>query len=321
MIELRGVDKKLLELLSENPRIKIAELSRKLKISRNRTKKKLERLEKELGIKYTIELNEEREGIELSFMVIIKLKKEIDEKYIKKIFSKSYIPQFVAVTKGDFDLFIYGIAQTKRDYDFWEVDVRQKLYGFVENWDNLLILSRRISSFPVNEKIIKKSKLKQREKEIIIELNKNSRISLKDLAKKVNISKPLLRHYLDYFEKEKIIKYDTILSERTYPSNLITLRDLQVPQNFTEINKKFRNVFVQNIKNIPYASRLIGNFNHCTITSFSSAGESYEFEKKISNAAKTMIGKSMSAFILKIVIGNLFSNHFVKEEIYHAPKY
>lgn len=63
MILADTLSKQLLRELSENSRVSSSELARKLKVSPPTIKRRIEKLEKSLGIKYVLELDEDKCGL------------------------------------------------------------------------------------------------------------------------------------------------------------------------------------------------------------------------------------------------------------------
>ena len=90
-------------MLSENSRASNTEIAKKLGITRQAIAKRLKRLEKEFGINYTLELNEEALGLVHPHIIMVKFGKKPDYNEVKKLFLSSPIPQFVASIKGNYE--------------------------------------------------------------------------------------------------------------------------------------------------------------------------------------------------------------------------
>ncbi|MCD6477103.1 MAG: winged helix-turn-helix transcriptional regulator [Candidatus Aenigmarchaeota archaeon] len=298
----------IIKLLAENPRITISELSKKLNKSRATIKKKLSKLK----IKYILDLDKSKLNLDFNIIIKIKLKKPIPEKLLKL----GNIPQFIALTKGDFDLFIYCCTNNPKIYDKWEIKTREKLNEYIDTWETCIILSERTGFFPLKNEILKS---KTQTEKIIKILNQNSRTSLKQISKETKLSTPLIKYHLNKLIKSKLIKPEITLSPELYPAQLILFRQVTFPKNFIEINKKSREFLKNHLENISFSARTIGSWDHCLISVFKNLDDLYNFQKQFNQINEKRIRKTDSAIILKIISGNLYINPYKKE--YKIPKY
>jgi DNA-binding Lrp family transcriptional regulator len=321
MLELEERHSKLLETLTRNCRANVNAIARQTGLSRTTVKKRLKRLEKEYGLKYVLSINRHKLGISFNVLIKAKLKKEVPEKELRSVLSKSYIPQFAALTKGDFDLVIFASALDSDEFDEWDVGVRKELNNYIESWDVLTVLKERYGFFPPSQNLLAKARLKPMEKEILGILNKDVRTPIKDIASQLKMSSPLVKYHLKKLEKSKLFEFRLVFTEKVEPDKLIIFTRAFVPKGFTEINHNFRNFMIGNIRNLCYFARLTGDSDLCTIGSFDNMDKLYDFQGKYKKSTEKMAKSHSSAIILKTIIGDLRINPFESEEKYAMPAY
>ncbi len=207
----------ILRGLSENSRESVTKLAELARCSRLTVKNNLEAIEKEFGIRYTLEFNEEALGIGYRHFIKINLDRPIDDEGLK-IFDNDKVAQMVATTEGDFDLLVYAATPTGLAYISWETRLAMLLseygaeirpsqvalfhIGFVELSNELLenINFRRLG-------------LDDTDKKIVMLLNKNSRASFARIANETGINEDTARYRLERIKKAGIIKRFTISLE------------------------------------------------------------------------------------------------------------
>jgi DNA-binding Lrp family transcriptional regulator len=72
------VTRRILRMLSENSRVTLTEMARRLKISRRNITKRLKIIEKEFNIKYTLDLSKRNIGLVNPHIILIKFGKKPD---------------------------------------------------------------------------------------------------------------------------------------------------------------------------------------------------------------------------------------------------
>lgn len=199
------VARKIIRILSENSRASNTEIAKKLGITRQAVAKRLKRIEKEFGIGYTLELNEEALGLVHPHIIMVKFGKKPDYEDVKKLFLGSPIPQFVASIKGSHDLIIYANSASRSEYVHWDKRMQALLSGYNVSWYSSEIAHTQLGYFPLRNEVIDKIKIDDRQKDIIKLLNINSHASFLEMSKKLHV--PF--HVLVYNFK-KLLKTDYI---------------------------------------------------------------------------------------------------------------
>jgi DNA-binding Lrp family transcriptional regulator len=181
------VARKIVHLLSENSRISNTEIAEKLGVTRQAIAKRLGKLEREFGIDYTLELNEEALGLVHPHIIMVKFEEKPDYKAVKKLFQSSHIPQFVATVKGGYDLFIYANSASRSEYAHWDKGTQVLLSEYKASWYPSEIAYNQLGFFPIRNETIDKLNIDARYKEIIKLLNTDSRASFRDMSKKLGM--------------------------------------------------------------------------------------------------------------------------------------
>jgi DNA-binding Lrp family transcriptional regulator len=226
------VARKIVRMLSENSRISNTEIAEKLGVTRQAIAKRLDKLEREFGIDYTLELNEEALGLVHPHIIMVKFEKKPDYKSMKKLFQSSHIPQFVATVKGGYDLFIYANSASRSEYAHWDKGTQVLLSEYKASWYPSEIAYNQFGFFPIRNETIDKLDIDARYKEIIKLLNTDSRASFRGMSKKLdmhfnvliyNFKKLLETNYIRRFTIVEKPVMDTVMM---YYFAKLTLTDL-----------------------------------------------------------------------------------------------
>ncbi len=199
------VARRIIHLLSENSRASNTDIAKKMGITRQAVAKRLKRLEKEFGINYTLELNEEALGLAHPHIIMVKFGKKPNYEEVKKLFLESPIPQFVASIKGSHDLIIYANSASRSEYAHWDKRMQALLSSYEVSWYSSEIAHTQLGYFPLRNEIIDKTKIDDRHKEIIKLLNMDSRASFLEMAKKLHV-----RFHVMVYNFKKLLKTDYI---------------------------------------------------------------------------------------------------------------
>lgn len=225
------IDLKILEKISTDGRATISEISKYTKISRSKIKRRLHRLETRYKIKYTVDFAPRPFGL-FRFYALIKFRNNVPEAdAMKRVFDKYPLIQVVAFLKGDYDMFIYFLADNTAyledmiydirrhkvfvDYGAdWTVSYIMQSYGFIpfrdRFFDNL-----RSKIWDKNKETLRKPKnvLLEREFNVLFELNKNGRSDFKSIDVKYNMSPGSAQYTYYKLLEKKIIRRITITAE------------------------------------------------------------------------------------------------------------
>ncbi len=318
------ITSQLMRELSQNSRQSFNGLGKKLGVSGSTVKRRLSKLEKEYGIKYVLEIDTEALGLVANHIILVKLKKVPPIQLLQKIFKKYPEAQYAALTKGDFDLFIYASASNHEDLSRWAHWTRQQLSEYVEYWGPTNVIGNWFGFFPLRDEMINKLSISESKKTILKLLNRNARTSLKELSNNVGLSMPTTQYHLKQLMKSKYVKRFTIVMTKP-PKNVqyIVTWGYNILNNFMKYGVASRNFLVSTEKegemsSLVLASNTIGVTDDVVIKAFDTIKEAQEFDEGIAEVFGPVIREHNSAFIVEDLVGYLPARNLDTKSEYHG---
>jgi DNA-binding Lrp family transcriptional regulator len=205
--------RKIIRVLSEDSRLSVTEISKMLNISRATAKKKLDSITKELGVRYALELDERKLGLVSPHLITIKFNKKPNYDKIRELLMKSYIPQTAVVTEGAYDMIIYANALSSSEYAHWDKSMRILLEEYGATWLPSEVVHRQLGFFPLRSEVIAKSPINEKYKPLLKALNGDSRLSIQQLSKALDMHFSTVKYNFDNLVKSGLIKRPTITFE------------------------------------------------------------------------------------------------------------
>ncbi len=221
--------RRIVRLLSEDARISVAEIAKKLNISRPTVKDRISRLEKELGMRYTIEIDEQILGLTNPHLIEVKFKKKPSPEKIKEILSDSYIPQVAFSVDGDYDMAIYANAYSGGEYVHWNMAMLVLFSEYGVTWHPSEMAHRHLGFFPLRNEAIDQSDLDENSKKLLICLNDNARLSFQQLSKMLGMHFNTVKYNYDKLIKNGYIKRATITMDLVKGVSFVALFDSYTP--------------------------------------------------------------------------------------------
>jgi len=312
MLEVDALSREILHALSENCRRSVSSLAKELRCAPKTVKKKLLALEKEYNIRYTLELSEQELGFNATYFVLVKFSKPPDEKLLVAALRKYSMPQVAALTKGDFDMFIYVVARTPLEFSKWANYFRQTLTEYIERWEGGLITGFWFGFFPLSEELLEQANINEKEKLMLRLLVRNARISLKDLARRMNMSISTVRYHLNKLLESKIVRRATIIMERPpLHTHYIGVYGYRMTKNFLKNDLGVRALITEEPlyesinRLLPVFNVAGANFDDVIMYSVSDLEDGYNFHNEVIRRFGSELRDYKFAFVLKIVKGNL----------------
>ncbi|MEM3839317.1 MAG: winged helix-turn-helix transcriptional regulator [Candidatus Micrarchaeaceae archaeon] len=269
--------KKILRALSENSRVPILELSKKLGVSRRTIKERIKKVEQELGIRYTIELNESALGLNYPHIIMLKFTHKPDYKEVAQLMEKYYIPQTVFVTKGKFDMAIFANSVTSQDYVHWDKTMQILLSKYGVLWQASDVAHRQLGFFPARNALIDRLSIPSKYKEMLKLLNDNSRISFKQISQKLNMHFNTVAYNFKKLIKLGYIKRFTLVMRPQRNTSIISVfGKYTMSENFEADAARFRKDILTNddpqpiISRLAFSSQLVGSYDYFLIGVFDS---------------------------------------------------
>jgi DNA-binding Lrp family transcriptional regulator len=205
---------KILEELYENSRSSMKKLGRGLNISYHTVGAAIKRLETKYDLNYTMELDETKLGFSEGRLVTIKFGNAPESEYIREKLANDIFVQDAYSTIGDFDILLYVVGLTNKDFQKWQFQLRMKLSKYEPEFKSSTINYLGWGFFPLRNELIQKSPvLSETEKRIIKILNENSRIKFGDLLKKSKTTQMRVVYTLQKLKANGTIKRFSTLTQ------------------------------------------------------------------------------------------------------------
>ena len=211
-----------LRALSEDARISITEISKRLKCSRITASKILDEITEKYDIKFNVEFDEDKLGISQRHLLIIKLEKKPKPKELAELFTNDPYVNCAYLCDGDFNLILHVVANNPMDYIVWESLLPGKLseYGVEIRPSQLMLMN--FGYLPVNSQTFNTmaKNLNEKDKELLTALSSNSRISVSELAALLKIGRTTIHYRLHTLMKSGFVKRFTVSINKP-PQNYI----------------------------------------------------------------------------------------------------
>ncbi|MGI0100945.1 MAG: winged helix-turn-helix transcriptional regulator [Candidatus Micrarchaeaceae archaeon] len=274
--------RKMIRMVSENSRIKITEMAKKLDMSRRTVAVKLANLEKELGIRYTIEFDEEKLELNRQHLIMVKFGSKPDYGKITETLGRSYIPQIAVEVKGTYDMLVYANAMSGTEYARWDRAMQMLLSPYKPTWQASEVVHRQLGFFPLRNEIIDMTRVSPKYKRMLKILNGNSRISFQELARNLNMNVNTAVYNFNKLVSLGYIKSFTATMDMPKDMSLMTFFSRYTPSDGYEgASSKARALFMSDDPE-PLVSRylltapLIGGYDFFTLGAFDNHETAYK---------------------------------------------
>lgn len=257
MVEVSQLSRHILRELCMNSRVTITELAKKFSISRHVITERIEVLEKEFGLRYTIEPNYEALGFNDLHVVRLKFNKKPKPDVLKEIFAKSRVAQLVAITmNGDLDAIIFAVAKSPTEYSGWETALNMTLskYGVQIRQSEINIF--HLGFIPIDEGVINASNQEPIYKKMLNIINNDSRISIRDLSRQMGTSEALTRYYFRELDRSKLIRrYTAILTKSPLKVDIVYFINYTIKSGIERrVERERRTMYWKQLQEFPLVS-------------------------------------------------------------------
>lgn len=214
----------ILKELSEDSRISVTDLAKKLKCSRITTSKILNEVIAKYKVRFCIEVDENKLGLLQSHLVIVKLEKKPKIEDLREIFANETKVNCAFLCKGDFDLIIHATTNDPRKYIMWESLVAGQLadYGVQLHPSQLMMMN--FGYLPLTSDTLHKFAIgiNQKDLELLTQLCNNSRMRVSELASILKFSRTTVHYRIHTLLKKGIIKRFTICVGKPPQKHILT---------------------------------------------------------------------------------------------------
>lgn len=217
-MEYTKKDKIILKTLSEDSRSSITKLAKVSESSRVTIVRAIDRLSKQLDLRFTLEIDADKLGLNERYLVAVKLSVKPNIGELETFFKTDKFSQSVYLVSGKFDLLIYVVANSAVNYIKWETHLAE----YLSQYGATIMSSRHVFThfgfIPMNESftdyIEDNNKLDKIDKNMLEILNRNSRVNYHELGQLLNISEATARYRLFRLIKKEIITRFTIAAQK-----------------------------------------------------------------------------------------------------------
>jgi len=240
-MEFDFTSRRVIRELCIDSRIPVSRIAEKVGRSRSTIAARIPFVEENAGLCYTVEPNLDAIGLSYSYFVAVKLRRDIPEENLASLLSSSAIPQFAAFCRGEFDLLLFVSARNHLEYMRWSYQFRSALSEEIVSWKASHLVFARHGFFPINERTISESTIPSPQKELLAELNRNSRLTFRELAKKLKMSVPRVRYYYRLLVKSGMIKrFTAVMQTPSKPVHLVHFRHYTYQADHEAVSKRDR---------------------------------------------------------------------------------
>ncbi len=306
---LDRVDMLILEELSRNSRCLLKGIAAKAGVSIQTISSRLTILEKKMKLKYTVELDLQKAGCSQQYFVRVNFKEgaKPTAAQLRSIFSKNPFVQFAALTKGDFDLFLWSASPSPADYESRiEGDLRSELDEFIQDWTAHPLLARRAGFLPVGSDLIEALKLPDSRKRTLRILNEDSRIMVIKLAEQLGVKEPTAEYHLKRAQPfiRRFTSYFETTGEFLHMIRFLQLRGKE--KDFQSEGRKVSELYLKSdprlFNRLVYAGVPSGGMDRLFLETYSSFDD-YEAHSESIKAYSNIIGKHSAARVESVVKG------------------
>ncbi len=207
-------DKIVLRELSANARVSLTWLAKAADCSVLTANKIVKKLAKKFDMKFTLEIDLDNLGFAERHIICIKFGIKPKSDFLQHFFKDDPFAQDVYVTNGGFDLMVFAAADTSRNYIKWETDLAANLSEYLPELRPSEFIFNILGYMPLNSSFVnfikEGIKIDKKDRAILQLLNENSRISYRDMGKRLGISEDTIRYRVFKLVKKGIISRFTI---------------------------------------------------------------------------------------------------------------
>ncbi len=208
---LTSREKLMLKELSINSRTSLSRLANIAGCSPSKANRLLNRLIERLDIRFTIEVDINKLGWEEKHAILIKFGKKPDEAFIREFFKDDPYAQDVYILKGDYDILIFAAADTSNNYIRWETELAVNLSEYLPELRPSSYIQANLGYMPLNDSVVNFIDRADKKDKLILQLlNKDSRISYRNMSKQLGINEDTVRYRVFRLAKKGIIQRFTI---------------------------------------------------------------------------------------------------------------
>lgn len=275
------VTRKMLRALSENSRVSVSDLARMLDVSRITVRNRLRDVESKLGVQYTAELDEGMLGLSSQHLIVVKFDSQPDYGKIGEMLRQSYIPQLAVSVKGSYDMIIYALSTSSRDYAHWDKSMQILLSEYGVDWKPSDVAHRQLGFFPLRDELLAKLDIPEDYKGILRALHSDSRTPFRQISKSLGMHFNTVAYNFNKLVKSGYIKRFTITAGMPPDVTLMSFFAKYRPrEGYEDSSAAARKAFMSDDRYSLFSrylmcAPLIGSYDFFTLGAFDSPEVAY----------------------------------------------
>ncbi len=218
-------DRMLLMELSADARASLTHLAKVADCSVATAAKLVDRLTRALDIRFTLEIDMDRLGFPERHILMLKFRRKPTEEFLRDFFKNDTYAQDVYLAKGDFDLLVFAAADTPINYIKWETGLAAALSDYVPELRPSEFVFPQLGYVPLGDNFVdfirEEIKTDRKDRQILRELNRNSRIGYRELARLTGMNEDTIRYRVFKLVKRKIVRRFTVAVQKPGYGSLI----------------------------------------------------------------------------------------------------
>lgn len=236
MIEPGDRQSLLLRILSDNSRATITSITKKLGCSRITTSRLLSKLENELGIKYTLEINQDKLEPSEMHVVHVKFGKSPNLKTLQGFFKNDLNSEAAYISNNKNNMIVLSRTDDPSSYLHWEQGLASAIARYKPIIKHSEIIHPNFGFFPLGDNFVdhvsRNLKITQKDKQILSIMNQNSRINYNELSRRTGLNEDTIHYRVYRLQKMGLIKRFTIAVQNpTYKHANVYLADYSFDKN------------------------------------------------------------------------------------------
>ena len=306
---LDKLDMLILEELSRNSRQHLKDIAAKGGCSINTVSARLGRLERELKLRYTLELDFSKDGFPREFVVRAKFEGKPQLSGLRESFARLPGVQLAALTEGDFDLLLWCLAPSSEEYGFGlGQELRGVLGKSLADWSTYPVIDRHIGFLPVDSDLIDMLRLSEHRRRVLKILNEGSRMMVTELAEQLGVTEPTAEYHLKRIAPvvKRFTSYFESPGEFVHISRFVQLRG--GAEELRSEGRGLTELYVRSdtrlFNRLVYAARIVGGWDVFMLETFTSLEDYKEHNERVASFRK-IVGKQESALITKVLKGRI----------------
>lgn len=305
------VTRKILRKLSEDSRSSISSIAAHTGISRKSVKDRIRTLEAEANLQYTLELSESALRLTSPHLIFVKFHSKPDYAHITELLSRSHIPQLAVTVKGTYDMFIYALATSAREYAYWDKGMQILLSDYSTYWRTSEVIHKQLGFFPLRNGMIERLDIDQKHKRLIEFLNRNSRASFSTISKALGMHFNTVAYNVGKLKQMGLVKRYTCTMEPRNASLMSFFAKYAPAHGYENRSAMARKAFMSDddysiVSRYAVTAALLGSYDFFTLGAFDDSKTAYKqdvlYHKRI--FAKDMVRVEYGE-VDKVLLGRL----------------